>query len=127
MKLNTKRQVARYRKWLDFWLDRNDANIELPPMADQDERLHLLGYVASASPTQRKIVKVQLDRQRTNWQSHLDELRRERMRADKEAAAAVHKANRLNAIDAYRAYAEKRGLSKQHIELTIKQIWKAIT
>ena len=109
---------------LEFWLDITANAITLPEIEEQEERLWALACAATtASPKQRKIVKQQIDRARTNWQRHQWY---EAQITEKKARRAINRLNRIKAIETYVTYAQKRGFSRQQMIMTIDQIWDSI-
>jgi hypothetical protein len=120
--MKTDKEIANYRKGkLEFWFELADNKVYLPTVQDQDERLERLQVVMSATPRQAAVVKQQLATHMTNWQMHEYH---EKINAEKRAKSSTRIQNTIIRAEAYIKYAKMRGLSKQHIQAVIDEIYK---
>jgi hypothetical protein len=120
--MKTDKEIANYRKGkLEFWFDLAGNKVYLPTVQDQDERLEHLQVVMSATPRQAAVVKQQLATHMTNWQTHMYH---EKIKEKADIKSAVRIQNTITRAEAYLRYAKMRGLSKQHIQAVIDEIYK---
>lgn len=124
-KLNTNSRIAAYIKWCDRWgVDEHDDRAFVLPLA-VDAFLDSLAVLSGG----KVFEKPPLTRRLTNYEVHIDIVRkkraeRENFYAEKQIAILESEEKNARPIDAYRAYAEARGLSARHINAVIKEMMK---
>jgi len=109
---------------LNRYFDTTENAIDLPHVQDQDDKITSLQWSASASPRQIKAIKEQKQLRLTNYQH--ETIYQEKLYAF-EARKAVFMANRIKAVEAYKKWAEKKGVNEQKIKMMTKQIWDSLT